>query len=239
VITFGPRTAIAFLILATTGAARAAAEAEITADTIVRRMDEARAESRARLRPFEVTRTYQLFGKENSRTQAEVSAVISYAPAGIQHYTIYKLFGASIGETLVRKILEGESEVLSNRDASDISGENYIFHLIRTETLNGRACYLLGLHPRRRDGKLIVGTAWVDAATYLIRKVEGEALQTASWWVHNVHVTLEFQDVQGMWLQTALFSTADVRLLGPHAMVSHDVDYRIGEITASARKPVR
>jgi hypothetical protein len=94
---------------------------------------------------------------------------------------------------------------------------------------------LLALLPKRKDAKLLVGTAWVDASSYLIRKVEAVLTQPASWWVHNVHITLEFQDVQGMWLQTGFQSTADVRLLGPHTMVSRDVEYRMDEIEATVR----
>lgn len=234
---FAPGIAGACLLFVT-GVARPAVAADLTG-VIVERMTEARAENRARLRPFEVTRTYELFGKEPSRSQSEIRADISYAPEGIQGYTLHKLFGAAIGETLVRKILESETEVLSNRSASDISGDNYIFRFAGTAMLDGRPCFLLALQPRRKDGKLIVGTAWVDTSTYLVRRVEGAPAQSASWWVHNVHVKLDFREVQGMWLQTTLFSTADVRLLGPHTMVSHDVEYRVGEIAASTGRTVR
>jgi hypothetical protein len=36
---------------------------------------------------------------------------------------------------------------------------------------------------------------------------------------------LDFRDVNGMWLQTDLVSTANVRLLGQHTMVSRDMEY--------------
>jgi hypothetical protein len=37
-----------------------------------------------------------------------------------------------------------------------------------------------------------------------------------------------------MWLQTSSESTADVRLLGEHTMVTRDVDYKFSELTTAA-----
>lgn len=227
------------LLVAAVCVASAASSATASTEPILRRMTVARAESRARLRPFEVVRAYELFGKQRDKSQSEVTAEISYTPEGIQHYTIHKLFGVSIGETLVRRILEGENAILGNRAASEISEENYIFHFVRADTLDGRACYLLALLPKRKDPKLVVGTAWIDASTYLVRRVEGQLVQPASWWIRNVHIVLDFREIHGMWLQTGLLSTADVRLIGPHTMVSHDVEYRLGDFEAAVRKPGR
>ncbi len=227
------------LLIVAMGAASAETNARASTDLILQRMTEARTESRARLRPFEVTRAYELFGKQSDKSQSKITAKISYTPDGIQHYTIHKLFGVSIGETLVRRILEGENAILGNREASEISEENYTFRFIGSDTVDGRTCYVLELLPKRKDPKLLAGTAWIDASTYLVRRVEGQVVQPASWWVHNVHVTLEFREVHGMWLQTAFLSTADVRLIGPHTMVSRDVEYRMGEIEAALRKTGR
>jgi hypothetical protein len=203
------------------------------ADVIIQRVAAARAENRARVRSFEVLRTYQLFGKEGRTSKSEISADISYAPGGFQDFSIHKVAGVAMGETIVRKILESEKEVLANPSATDISEDNYRFRFLRSESLDGRPCYALELQPKRRDTKLLAGTMWVDAATYLILKVEGHPAQPPSWWVHNIHVTLRFEEVHGMWLQTGFRSTADVRLLGPHLMVSHDVEYKMGEIEAA------
>lgn len=223
------------LFLAVAGVANAEIDVVPSTDTIVERIGEARTENRARIRSFDVIRTYQLFGKECQRTKSEVTAAISYKPYGVQSYTIHKASGASLGETIVRKILENEKEVLTNPAATDLSADNYVFRFLRTDSLDGRPCYLLALRPKRKDTKLFVGTVWVDASRYLIRKVEAEFVQPASWWLHNVHLTLEFQDVHGMWLQTGFLSTADVRLLGPYTMVSRDVEYRMDEIEATVR----
>jgi hypothetical protein len=221
-------------------AAAATANAELitpapSVDVIVERMSAAREENRARFQSFEVLRSYRLCSRECENTKSEITADISYGPAGAQSYSIHKASGVPMGETIVRKILEGEKEVLANPSASDISPNNYSFSLIGTDSVDGHPCYLLGLKPRRKDHKLLVGTVWIDASNYLIVRVEGQPSQPVSFWIHNVHITLEFQQVHGMWIQAGFRSTGDVRLLGQHTMISHDVEYKMGEIEAKIR----
>jgi hypothetical protein len=83
------------------------------------------------------------------------------------------------------------------------------------------------------------GVIWVDAQTYLLHRVEGQPAKDPSWWVRDIHVVLDFQDVRGMWLQNALSSTANVRLLGRHTLTARDVEYKIGELDADLRPESR
>jgi hypothetical protein len=73
----------------------------------------------------------------------------------------------------------------------------------------------------------------VDAHTYLLRRTEGEPARTPSWWLRDVRIALFYADVGGMWLQTALEATANVRILGPYTMVSRDLKYQLSELVAA------
>ncbi len=205
-----------------------------SAETIISRMSEATAQSNARLRPFKVERDYQLFGKELQTSKSEVIAHIAYVPPDVSHYTVQKISGVGLGEVLVRKILEGEKDVLTHRDASAFSAANYEFRFLREDTLENRTCYVLELRPRRKDSRLLRGTIWIDARSYLIRRAEGEPAKSPSWWARDIHIVLEFRVVNGMWLQTALESTANIRLLGRHEMVARDTAYEIDGINVAA-----
>jgi hypothetical protein len=202
-------------------------------ENIVAHMREARARNRAQLRPHQVVRDYQLFGKEHE-SKSEVTAFINYVPPGVQNFTIQRDTGAHLGEVIVRKILESEKQLLTNHGASDISPANYFFRLVRRDVLKGQPCYVLELRPLRKDSKLLDGLVWIDASSYMILRMEGEPARAPSWWLHNIHVALDFQAVHGMWLQTSLRSTANVRLLGEHTLVSHDVEYTVGELQSAA-----
>jgi hypothetical protein len=192
----------------------------------------------AQLRPYQVVHDYQLFGKEQ-KSKSEVTAYIDYVPPDAHNFTLHRNNGVNMGEVIVRKILESEKEILTNQGASDVSPANYSFRLVRKDILNRRPCYVLELRALRKDPKLLDGLIWVDASSYMILRMEGEPVRAPSWWVHNIHVALEFRAVHGMWLQTTLRSTANVRLLGEHTLVSHEVEYKMGQMEAAATPMAR
>jgi len=204
-----------------------------SAEYIVAHMREARAHNRAQLHPYQVVRDHQLFGKEQKK-KSEVTAYIDYVPPDVQNFTLQRNNGANMGEIIVRKILESEKQILTDKGASDVSPANYSFRLLRKDVLDRQPCYVLELHPLRKDSKLLDGLIWIDATSYMILRMEGEPARAPSWWIHNIHVALEFREVHGMWLQTALHSTANVRLLGQHTLISHDVEYKMDEMEAAA-----
>jgi hypothetical protein len=202
-------------------------------ENILAHMRDARARNRAQLRPYQVVRDYQLFGKEQ-KSKSEVTAYIDYVPPDVQNFTIRRNNGVNMGEVIVRKILESEKEILTSQGASDVSPANYSFRAVRNDVLNRQPCYVLELRALRKDSRLLDGLIWVDASSYMILRMEGQPARAPSWWVRNIHVALEFRAVHGMWLQTALRSTANVRLLGEHTLVSRDVEYKMDSIAASA-----
>lgn len=205
-----------------------------SAETIVVRMAQARAESRVRLRPYTVTRDYKFFGSDPGNARSEVIANIAFVPPDSKQYSIQKTNGNGIGQILVRRMLASEVEVEKARVSTDLSVDNYDFRFIRKEDASGERNYVLELIPRRKDQFLVRGDVWVDADTYLPRRFEGELAKGPSWWVRNVRITLAYSDVGGMWLQTSTDAAADVRILGRSTMVSRDVKYKITEFLATA-----
>jgi hypothetical protein len=81
---------------------------------------------------------------------------------------------------------------------------------------------------------LLRGQIWVDAITYLLHRTEGEPARSPSWWLKDARLALVYSDVGGMWLQTSSESSADVRFLGRHTMLSRDVEYTMSTLAASA-----
>lgn len=208
-------------------------------DTILVRMAEARTENRARLRPYSVTRNYTLFGKEKQTTKSEVIADVSFVPPDSKRFVIQQASGTRIGERIVRQMLEHETDIVKHFGSTDMSPVNYDFRFVREEELGGHHCYVLEMLPRRKDKILLRGQIWVDSTTYLLHRTEGEPGKAPSWWLREARIMLVYGAVGGMWLQTASESTADVRFLGWHTMLSRDVEYKMSELTAAAGTAVR
>ena len=223
------------LVLCLTGGAMGYAQSATTVptvETILARMAQAQAENRAKLRPYQVTRDYRLFGKEKVTTKSEVVAAVTFVPPDVKEYAIHHAKGTGIGEKVVRLMLDQETKVVKNYGSTDVSPANYDFRFLREEEFGGRSCYVMELLPKRKDKNLLKGKVWVDAATFRVRRTEGEPAKTLSWWLRDVRIALVYGEVGDMWLQTGSESTANVRLLGQHTMVSRDLDYKISKISA-------
>jgi hypothetical protein len=205
-----------------------------SAESIIAHMMQARSENRARLRPYSVTRDYRLFGKEKQVARSEVIARVTFDPPGIKQFVIQQASGMGLGERIVRQMLEHETEIGKNNASTDLSPANYNFRYLREEELGGRRCYVLEMVPRRNDKSLLRGQIWVDAITYLLQRTEGEPARSPSWWLKDARLVLVYSEVGGMWLQTRSESSAEVRFMGRHTMLSRDVEYSMSTLAASA-----
>ncbi len=80
--------------------------------------------------------------------------------------------------------------------------------------MEGQRCYVLQLLPKQKSKDLLDATIWVDANTYLPRRVEGQPGKDPSWWLKDVRIVLRYGYVSLMWLQTSSKATANVQVLG-------------------------
>jgi hypothetical protein len=203
--------------------------------TIVEGIALARSNNEAQFRSYVVTRQYTLYGKNRATSKSQVTADVAFTPPHAKQYVIAKSSGAGIGEKIVRRMLDGEAGITKD-SATTFSLENYDFVFMREETFMGHRCYVLAIVPKRKDKNLIRGTIWVDANTYLLHRAEGEPAKSPSWWLRQARIVFSYGNVQGMWLQTGSESSANVRMLGHHTMVSRDVEYKIAEAAVSGHR---
>ena len=201
-------------------------------EVILTRMAQARAENRTQLRPYSVTRNYRLFDTEKLATRAEVIADLTFVPPDRKHYVIRQANGMGLGEKIVRQMLEHETDIVKDYGATDLTAANYNFRFVREEELSNHRAYVLEMVPLRKDKTLLRGHIWVDSANFRLLRTEGVPGKAPSWWLRDSHIVLVYGEVGGMWLQTSSESTANVRFVGPHTMVAHDVDYRFSELAA-------
>jgi hypothetical protein len=212
-------------LLCSFGVAQQATSPAMPLDAIIQAVQKAQA-----ARPqasYQIIREYRLFGAKDSKANSEVVAEINFRPPASRGYTIQSSSGSSRGPQVVRRVLDHEVHVASkDKGSSPISSDNYIFNYIGEVMLDGQACYLLGLKPKRTEQDLVSGQIWVDKNSFLIRQIQGELEKTPSWWLKTVHVKLTFADLQGVWVQKSMEATADVRIVGAHTLTSRILDYR-------------
>jgi outer membrane lipoprotein-sorting protein len=187
--------------------------------------------------PYRVIRRYQLSESNSSHISSNVVAEVEYDPPDRETYVIQDRRGSNRGEQVVRRILDHESAMVAadpaSRSATLLTRDNYTFTNLGESTLDGAAFYVLGLAPKRKEKELIAGRAWVDKRTFLIRRIEGEMAKSPSWLLKKVYVRLDFSEVSGLWLQTALEATADVRFAGRQTLQAQTLDCRRPAVVAA------
>ena len=194
---------------------------------IVAGLERAQVENRQHYRAYTLVRDYRLFSGGDLQPKSDVVAKISFVPPARKTFTIDKVIGASRGESVVRKILEHEVKTTAqDRGASVLSRENYDFVFLGLSVVDGHSCYVLQLQPKYKREDLVSGRGWIDAKTYLPRLIDGDLAKNPSWWLKRVHLTLSFNEVGGMWLQTGTRAEADVRVFGEHTLTSNEINYQ-------------
>jgi len=225
----------------TTPSGKTAARVEQSLDlnALIFRITAAQAANHGQVKDYTVVRRYTLRSGTNETSDSQVVAEVSYAPPAKKEYEIRETTGSGRGEKVVRRVLDHEVDTKSDWRTTAITDENYQFQMLAREQSKDCNCYVLGITPRRDAKDLIKGRIYVDPDSFQIRRIAGELVKSPSWWVKRVNVTLNFNDVQGMWLQTAAFADADVRIFGRHVLETHDIEYRTQDEVASKNSPHR
>jgi hypothetical protein len=204
--------------------------------SVIQRMEQEQRNAKPQV-PYQVIRRYQLSESNSSRISSNVVAEVEYNPPDRETYVIQDRRGSNRGEQVVRRILDHESAMVAadpaSRSATLLTGDNYTFTNLGESTLDGTGFYVLGLAPKRKEKELIAGRAWVDKRTFLIRRIEGEMAKSPSWLLKKVYVRLDFSEVSGLWLQTALEATADVRFAGRQTLQARTLDCRRPTVVAA------
>lgn len=224
-------------MLASLSMLAAESPASLDLDTIVTRMQQAQAQNRTHYRSYLLTREYKLFDKDNPQPSSEVIADITFQPPDTRQYQIKQTRGSGSCEKLVRRVLDHEAEMSQKPGEVEVSRNNYDFDLVRSDVLDGAPVYVLELKPKRNDKSLIKGEAYVDANTFLIRRIVGHPAKNPSWWIKDLELTLNFSDVKGMWMQTGTHAVAQVRFVGKHVFTSQNLSVRTAEQVAAATPP--
>ena len=190
---------------------------------ILQRLEDMQHQDPAHSRPYDVTREYKVFRGADTQSTSEIMAQIDFVPPDTKTYKIIQASGNSLGEKIVREILDRETESTKKEHSSEISRSNYDFVFLRRQNFGVVPEYVLGIFPKRKDRYLLRGQIWVDASTFRIRRIEGVPAKSPSFWIKNIHITLQFAELGGMWVPVTFDSIATVRFAGPYTLAGLNV----------------
>ena len=186
----------------------------------------ARAES---LQAYSSVRRYAVFEKDKP-SDAEIKVKMDYSSPSTKRFQVISRSGAGwIDRWVFRSLIRSEQEAAGGKSkaASAITTANYESKLLGDEQQQARDCYVLELHPKRRDKFLIDGKIWVDKQDFAIVKLEGEPARSLSMWVTRAHLVREYQKVGEFWLPLQDATQAQIRFVGEYILQIDYGDYAI------------
>src|SRR5579864_1569451 len=194
-------------------------------DLVLQRVEEVQHQDPAQSRPYEVTREYKVFRGYDKQPTSEVIAQIKFVPPDTKAYEITQVRGNSRGEKIVRELLDRETESAKKRRGSEITRMNYDFVFLREEDFGVAPEYVLRIVPKRKDKYLLRGQIWVDAGTFHIRRIEGVPAKSPSFWIKGIHITLQYAELNGMWIPISFDAIATVRFLGQYTLAGLNIPH--------------
>ena len=190
---------------------------------VLQRLEEVQHQDPARSRPYDVRREYKVFRGYDQQPTSEVTVQINFVPPDTKTYNIIQTRGNSRGEKIVRELLDRETESAKKGLGSQITRANYDFVFLRQENFGVVPEYVLRIVPKRKDKYLLRGQIWVDAGTFRIRRIEGIPAKSPSLWIKDIHISLQYAELNGMWLPISFDAIATVRFLGEYTLAGLNI----------------
>jgi hypothetical protein len=145
---------------------------------------------------------------------AWMDAITEYSPETGLRYSIVAQGGSErIRRRVLKVVLDAEQENSARGEwrKGNLSRNNYEF-IFGGRTVDGML--RMQLFPRRRDSRLVNGSALLTAHSGDLVRVEGRLSKSPSFWVKWVSVTRSYSPIEGVMMPIATESTADVRIAG-------------------------
>lgn len=228
-LTWIPRLWLLGVVLATTLASSSpvtSSTAEIESpdlNVILQRLEDAQHQEPAQARPYEVIREYKVLRGDNTRPTSEVMAQINFVPPDTKTYKIIQAKGDSRGERMVRELLDRETDSAKKVHGDEVTRTNYDFVFLRREDFGLVPEYVLRITPKRKDKYLLRGEIWVDASTFRIRRMQGVPAKSPSFWITTLHLTMQFAELNGMWVPVVFDAIATIRFLGEYTLAGLNI----------------
>ena len=174
--------------------------------------------------------------------KAEMLVRLRYDHSSGKSFEILNRGGSPLLQSRVFDALlheEVETSKLLTHEGSLLTTQNYSFRLTGREVFAGRRCYLLQLHPLRRDKHLLQGRAWIDVDDYGVVHVEGRPADSLSFWIGKPVIMQDFAKLSGFWFAVRRHSVMNGLLTGSSELTVQYSDYQISLKPPTLAEPNR
>lgn len=205
-------------------------------DQIVERMGQHEAWQAKELQRYEAIRHYQVqYNGFKLNIAASMDVDVSYDAASGKSFRIVSQKGSKLlCDKVLKRAVESEKEASQDKQSTALTPANYSFRLTGTELLDGRPTYVLRVDPLREGKFLYRGSVWVDAAEYVVDKIEVEPAKNPSLWIAGTDIQNTNSDTHGITLPQKNRSESRIRIGGTAVLTIDYGTYRV-ELTDQPR----
>jgi len=208
-----------------------ATKAPLTAEQVVKKLEEKNQERALALRQFQGSRVYrmQYRGFPGNR-DAEMTVTIEYHSPETKKFSIVSQSGSKfIIDHVFKKLLEGEQEAANdeNRQRTALDTTNYDFSLAGYETPPEGPRYILAIVPKTKNKFLYRGKIWVDANDFAVTQIEAQPAKSPSFWIKKSEIQHKYIKVGDFWLPAENHTQSWIRLGGRADLTIEYKDYMV------------
>jgi hypothetical protein len=198
----------------------------LTAAQIV---DEMQRHNQARtneMKRYRSLRHYQVEYRGFSlKLTAGMDVEVSYDAKSGKSFRIVKESGSKVLlDKVLKRAVDSEREAQQEKGLTALTPANYRFHLTGSESLDGRAAYVLDVEPLSANKFLYKGKIWVDAGEFALVKIDAEPARNPSFWIKRTRILETFAKTGDFWLPEGNRSETKVRIGGTAVFT---IDYGI------------
>jgi hypothetical protein len=181
---------------------------------------------------YTVTELYRVYrGEDKTHPAAEMTVKTTYNKESGKSYVILSQSGSELLlKEVLGRILDNERLMTQpgNRTQAVLTTANYSMTLKGDDVVDGRACRVVAIVPKKSSPYLFRGTIWVDAQDGAIVKLEGVAAKSASVLAGATQVSRQYANINGLPMATHAVAVAGSWLLGQTTI---DIGYSGYEMT--------
>lgn len=194
-----PRFIVPALLLASM-ALRIGAETAPPLEVVISGIDNAQLCREQRLKGYTAAEKYTV---RNSHFDgpAELLAKVTYQKGIGKTYKVISRSGPPfLQRRVLDRILKDDAELSRPRERQHtlLISTNYAMNVQGTEVVQGRLCYVIGLHPRKHNFSLIDGKAWVAANDFSLLRVQGKPAASPSFWTGRPSIERGYMLIDGL-----------------------------------------
>jgi hypothetical protein len=196
----------------------------------MRRHSQAQTEA---LKHYRTLRHYMVEYRGFSATiAARMDVEVNYDAATGKSFRIVSLSGSNLlCNKVLKRAIESEKEAAQDKRSTALTTDNYRFHLAGSESVDGRPAYILDVEPLIPSKFLYRGKVWVDAADFMVVKMETEPAKNPSFWISRALIHYTGAQTGGFWLPREVRSETKVRIGGTAVMT---IDYGSYQVEPNA-----